>query len=61
VSGRAIRRLIKAGLYPISIYVKPRDTKWILENMGDEANEERAKQIYEKCNGVEQQFGHLFT
>ncbi|CAF4461578.1 unnamed protein product [Rotaria socialis] len=61
VSGRAIRRLIRAGLYPISIYVKPRDTKWILENMGDEANEERAKEIYDKCNAIEQQFGHIFT
>ncbi|CAF3924884.1 unnamed protein product, partial [Rotaria sp. Silwood2] len=29
VSGRAIKRLIRAGLYPIVIYVKPRDIKWI--------------------------------
>ena len=31
------------------------------ENMGDEANEERAKQINDKCNEIEQQFGHIFT
>ena len=30
VSGYAIRRLITAGLFPIAIYVKPRDIKWIL-------------------------------
>jgi len=30
VSGHAIRRLMNAGLYPIVIYVKPRDVKWIL-------------------------------
>jgi len=30
VSGHAIRRLITAGLYPIAVFVKPRDVKWIL-------------------------------
>ncbi|CAF4632976.1 unnamed protein product, partial [Rotaria sp. Silwood1] len=61
VSGRAIKRLIRAGLYPIVIYVKPRDVKWILDNMGQEADEKRAKQIYDKCNETEEQFGNLFT
>ncbi|CAF4682646.1 unnamed protein product, partial [Rotaria magnacalcarata] len=29
VSGHAIRRLITAGMFPVAIYVKPRDVKWI--------------------------------
>lgn len=29
--------------------------------MGEEANEERAQQIFEKSSKLEQQFGHLFT
>ncbi|CAF1508350.1 unnamed protein product, partial [Rotaria sordida] len=61
VSGHAIRRLITAGLFPVAIYVKPRDVKWILDNMGDEANEERAQQMYEKSIKIEQQFGDLLT
>ncbi|CAF4798671.1 unnamed protein product, partial [Rotaria sp. Silwood1] len=61
VSGRAIKRLIGADLYPIVIYIKPRDIKWILNNMGEEANEVQAKQIYNKCNDIEQQYGDLFT
>jgi len=31
------------------------------DNTGEEADEERAQQIFEKCNKIEQQFGHLFT
>lgn len=61
VSGHAIRRLITAGLYPIAIFVKPRDVKWILDNMGEEANEERAQQMYEKSLKTEQQFGDVLT
>ncbi|CAF3465528.1 unnamed protein product [Rotaria sp. Silwood1] len=61
VSGHAIRRLITAGLFPVAIYVKPRDVKWILDNMGEEANEERAQQMYEKSIKIEQQFGDLLT
>lgn len=61
VSGHAIRRLITAGLYPIAVFVKPRDAKWILDNMGEEANEERAQQIYEKSLKIEQQFGDVLT
>ncbi|CAF2449682.1 unnamed protein product [Rotaria sp. Silwood2] len=61
VSGHAIRRLITAGLFPIAVYVKPRDVKWILDNMGEEANEERAQQMYEKAIKIEQQFGDLLT
>lgn len=29
--------------------------------MGEQADEERAKQIFEKCNKIEEQFGELFT
>lgn len=29
--------------------------------MGDEANEERAQQLFEKSAKIEQQFGNLFT
>lgn len=29
--------------------------------MGDQANEGRAQQIFEKCNSIEQQFGDHFT
>ncbi|UJR30241.1 hypothetical protein I4U23_017779 [Adineta vaga] len=61
VSGYAIRRLITAGLYPIVIYVKPRDVKWIMDNMGEEANEEHAQQLFEKATKVEHVFGDLFT
>ncbi|CAF1315487.1 unnamed protein product [Adineta ricciae] len=61
VSGHAIRRLIAAGLYPIVIYVKPRDVKWIMDNMYDEANEEHAQQLFEKATKIEKSFGDLFT
>jgi len=61
VSGHAIKRLIVAGLYPIVIYVRARDVKWIFDNMGEDANEERAKQMYEKSTKIEQQFSNLFT
>ncbi|CAF3767654.1 unnamed protein product, partial [Rotaria sp. Silwood1] len=61
VTGNAIKRLIGVDLYPIVIYIKPRDIKWILNNMGEEANEVQAKQIYNKCNDIEQQYGDLFT
>ncbi|CAF1354687.1 unnamed protein product [Rotaria sordida] len=61
VSGRAIKRLMRAGLYPIAIYVKPRDIKWILDNMGQEVNENQAKLIYDKSNEIEEHFGDLFT
>ena len=30
ITGHAVKRLIKNGLYPIVIYVKPRSIKWIL-------------------------------
>ena len=33
----------------------------ISENMGEEANEERAQQMYEKSMKIEQQFGDLLT
>lgn len=29
--------------------------------MGEQANEERAQQIFDKCNKIEQQFGDSFT
>lgn len=61
VSGHAIRRLINAGLYPIVIYVKPRDVKWILDNMGEEPNDERAHQMFDKATKIEQQFGDHLT
>lgn len=31
------------------------------DNMGDDANEERAQQIYEKSMKIEQQFGDVLT
>lgn len=31
------------------------------DNMGEEANEERAQQIYEKSLKIEQQFGDVLT
>ncbi|CAF4445313.1 unnamed protein product [Rotaria socialis] len=61
VSGHAIRRLITAGMFPIAIYVKPRDAKWILDNMGEEANEGGAQKTYERALTIEQQFGDLLT
>ncbi|CAF0856080.1 unnamed protein product [Adineta steineri] len=61
VSGHAIKRLITAGLYPIVIHVKPRDMKWIIDNMGEDVNEERAQQLLDKSVKLEQQFGNLLT
>ncbi|CAF1133946.1 unnamed protein product [Adineta ricciae] len=61
VSGYAIRRLIAAGLYPIVIYVKPRDVKWIMDNADGEVNEEHAQQLFEKVTKIEKSFGDLFT
>ncbi len=30
-------------------------------NMGEEANDERAQQLFERSNKIEEQFGNLFT
>ncbi|CAF1204048.1 unnamed protein product, partial [Didymodactylos carnosus] len=61
VSGHAIKRLTVAGLYPIAIFVKPPDVKWIYDNAGADANEESAQKLYEKTVKTEQMFLDLFT
>ncbi len=37
------------------------DFDFFRDNMGEDANEERAQQLYEKCVKTEQQFGDVFT
>ncbi|CAF2996704.1 unnamed protein product [Rotaria sp. Silwood2] len=61
VSDHAIKCLITTDLYPIAIFIKPCDAKWIINNIGNEANEECVQQMYEKSLRIEQQFGHVVT
>uniref|UniRef100_A0A8C2XPY8 Discs, large homolog 2 (Drosophila) n=1 Tax=Cyclopterus lumpus TaxID=8103 RepID=A0A8C2XPY8_CYCLU len=54
VSGNAIKRLQVAQLYPIAIFIKPKD-------MNKRLTEEQAKKTFDRAMKLEQEFGEFFT
>ncbi|XP_061739606.1 discs large homolog 1-like protein isoform X9 [Nerophis ophidion] len=60
VSGNAIKRLQLAGLYPIAIFIRPRNVDNILE-MNKRFNEEQARKSYDRAVKLEQEFTEYFT
>ncbi|XP_061883899.1 disks large homolog 1-like isoform X2 [Entelurus aequoreus] len=60
VSGNAIKRLQLAGLYPIAIFIRPRNVENILE-MNKRFNEEQARKSYDRAVKLEQEFTEYFT
>ncbi|XP_041354335.1 disks large 1 tumor suppressor protein-like isoform X5 [Gigantopelta aegis] len=60
VSGNAIKRLQVAGLYPIAIFIKPKNIESIME-MNKRITDEQARKTYERALKLEQEFGEYFT
>ncbi|XP_077572337.1 discs large homolog 1-like protein isoform X3 [Stigmatopora nigra] len=60
VSGNAIKRLQLAGLYPIAIFIRPRNVDNILE-MNKRFTEDQARKSYERAVKLEQEFTEFFT
>ncbi|XP_077389400.1 disks large homolog 4-like isoform X4 [Festucalex cinctus] len=60
VSGNAIKRLQLAGLYPIAIFIRPRNVDNILE-MNKRFTEEQARKSYDRAVKLEQEFTEYFT
>uniref|UniRef100_A0A8C7R981 Discs, large homolog 2 (Drosophila) n=1 Tax=Oncorhynchus mykiss TaxID=8022 RepID=A0A8C7R981_ONCMY len=54
VSGNAIKRLQVAQLYPIAIFIKPRE-------MNKRLTEEQARKTFDRAMKLEQEFGEFFT
>ncbi|CAF0786359.1 unnamed protein product [Didymodactylos carnosus] len=62
VSESVIKYLRVAGLYSITIFIKPPDVKWIYDSMGADANKESAQKLYDKTAvETEQIFLDMFT
>jgi disks large protein 1 len=60
VSANAIKRLHVAQLYPIAIFVKPKNEEIVLE-WNKRMTEEAARKTYERALKLEQEFGEYFT
>ncbi|XP_061680283.1 disks large homolog 1-like isoform X3 [Syngnathoides biaculeatus] len=60
VSGNAIKRLQLAGLYPIAIFIRPRNVENILE-MNKRFTEEQGRRSYDRAVKLEQEFTEYFT
>ncbi|XP_077440920.1 disks large homolog 1 isoform X3 [Vanacampus margaritifer] len=60
VSGNAIKRLQLAGLYPIAIFIRPRNVDNILE-MNKRFTEDQARKSYDRAVKLEQEFTEYFT
>lgn len=60
VSGNAIKRLKMAQLYPIAIFIKPKNIEWIMDT-NKRISIEEARDIYEKAEKLEQAFAEHFT
>uniref|UniRef100_A0A7N8YND4 Discs, large homolog 2 (Drosophila) n=1 Tax=Mastacembelus armatus TaxID=205130 RepID=A0A7N8YND4_9TELE len=54
VSGNAIKRLQVAQLYPIAIFIKPKD-------INKRLTEEQARKTFDRAMKLEQEFGEFFT
>lgn len=60
VSGGAIKRLQLAGIYPISIFIKPRSIENIME-FNQRLTVEQARIAFDKFIAVEKEFAPCFT
>ena len=60
VSGNAIKRLQAARLYPVAVFVKPRDIEFIM-NTNKKMSEEQAKKSFERACRLESEFMEYFT
>jgi len=60
VSGNAIKRLQAARLYPIAIFLKPKDPMFII-SMNDRMTEDQADKAYARAMRLEHDFINYFT
>jgi len=60
VSGNAIKRLQAARIYPIAIFVKPRDVDFILD-INKKMSQEAAKKSYDRACRLEAEFMEYFS
>merc|ERR1712083_1021668 len=60
VSGNAIKRLQAARLYPIAIFVKPRDVDFILD-INKKMSAEAAKKSFDRACRLEAEFMEYFS
>ena len=60
VSGNAIKRLQAARLYPIAIFLKPKDPMFIM-NMNDRMTDDQADKAYHRAMRLEHDFINYFT
>merc|ERR1712218_14173 len=59
-SGNAIKRLQAARIYPIAVFVRPRDTAFIMA-INRKMTEEQARKSYERACRLENEFFEYFT
>ena len=60
VSGNAIKRLQAARIYPIAVFVKPRDVEFII-SINKKGSEEAARKSLERAHRLENEFMEYFT
>ena len=60
VSGNAIKRLQAARIYPIAVFVKPRDVEFIM-SINKKGSEEAARKSLERAHRLENEFMEYFT
>ena len=60
VKGKALKRLQNAGLYPITIFLKPSDPIFIM-SMNDRMKEDQADEAYNEALQQEHDFIKYFT
>ena len=60
VSGNAIKRLQAARIYPIAVFVKPRDVEFIM-TVNKKSSEEQARKSLERASRLENEFMEYFT
>ena len=60
VSGNAIKRLQAARIYPIAVFVKPRDVEFIM-TVNKKSSEEQARKSLERASRLENEFTEYFS
>ena len=60
MSGNAIKRLQAARIYPIAIFVKPRDVDFILD-INKKMSQEAAKKSFDRACRLEAEFMEYFS
>ena len=60
VSGNAIKRLQAARIYPIAVFVKPRDVEFIM-SVNKKSSEEQAKKSFDRACRLENEFMEYFS